>query len=134
MTATSQSHGHKVIYDTKLKSWIYADGKGNISGNALCKHCGRASTLVKVKIPADLSSTGKIKWKYALIDACIATIVEALQKGKIDMRGSCCGHNKGFGDIHLQDGRVLIIVSDKEYYKKNGFKDKLTKLFKKNSK
>lgn len=26
------------------------------------------------------------------------------------MRGSCCGHGKDFGDIHLQDGRVLVVT------------------------
>jgi len=64
---------------------------------------------VKVKVPADLSSTGKEKWRDYPIDACIADIVEALQKGGIDMRSSCCGHNKIFGHIELQDGRELMI-------------------------
>ncbi|MCK4760213.1 MAG: hypothetical protein KAT69_09185 [Candidatus Aminicenantes bacterium] len=43
------------------------------------------------------------------IDKCIAPIVEALQKGGIDMRGSCCGHGKGPGRIDLQDGRTIQI-------------------------
>lgn len=68
-----------------------------------------AYKLVGVKIPADLSFNGKGHWKEAKIDACIAPIVEALQKGGIDMRGSCCGHGKGTGEIELQDGRTLII-------------------------
>ena len=71
---------------------------------------------VKVKIPADLSSTNKVKWKYAKIDKCIAPIVKALQKGKVDMRGSCCGHNKTEGNIHLQDGRILIIKKNGDKY------------------
>ena len=66
---------------------------------------------VKVKIPADLSSTGKVKWKRASIDSCIAPIVEALQKAGIDMRGSCCGHDECEGVIHLQDGRGLLILN-----------------------
>jgi hypothetical protein len=65
--------------------------------------------LVRVKIPADLSCSGRAKWKKAQIDSCIAPIVGALQKGGIDMRGSCCGHGRGDGDIQLQDGRTLII-------------------------
>ena len=65
--------------------------------------------LVKVKIPVDLSHTGKIHWKRMGIDKCIAPIVRALQEGGIDMRGSCCGHNERNGYITLQDGRVLII-------------------------
>jgi len=69
---------------------------------------------VLVKIPADLSSTGREKWKYAKIDACIADLVDALQKGGIDMRGSCCGHGKAYGDIHLQDGRVILILQGRD--------------------
>lgn len=66
---------------------------------------------VMVKVPADLSATGKTAWKRKLIDACIADIVEALQRGGIDMRGSCCGHGRSEGNILLQDGRVLLILS-----------------------
>ena len=44
---------------------------------------------VNVKIPADLSHTGKAYWKDAKIDACIADIVDALQASGIDMRGCC---------------------------------------------
>lgn len=75
--------------------------------------------LVRVKIPADLSSSGVSCWEEVKIDACIAPIVKALQNAGIDMRGSCCGHGKGNGDIHLQDGRALIILNEraaKEYY------------------
>jgi len=72
--------------------------------------------LVNVKIPADLSHTGKSYWKKAQIDKCIAPIVKALQEGGIDMRGSCCGHGKRNGDIHLQDGRILIIKEDGNRY------------------
>jgi len=38
---------------------------------------------VKVKIPADLSSTGKEKWKEVDIDKCIAPLIRALQEGGI---------------------------------------------------
>ena len=65
--------------------------------------------IVRVKIPADLSSTGKEKWKDALIDECISSIVRSLQEGGIDMRGSCCGHRKMDGRIDLEDGRYLLI-------------------------
>lgn len=83
---------------------------------------------VMVKIPEDLSCTGFSKFKYEDIDECIAPIVEALQKGAIDMRGSCCGHGKGTGDIHLQDGRVLIIVDDKFYFN-DKYRERLNKLY-----
>ena len=65
--------------------------------------------LIEVRIPADLAFSGKTYMKKMHIDACIAPIVDALQKGGIDMRGSCCGHGED-GDIELQDGRHLIIT------------------------
>lgn len=71
-----------------------------------------------MKIPADLSHTGKAYWKVAAIDYCIAPIVEALQLRGIDMRGSCCGHGKMDGDISLKDGRVLVIKRDGHKYLK----------------
>jgi len=64
---------------------------------------------VQVVIPADLSHTGKARWKNTQIDSCIANLVSALQQGGIDMRASCCGHSKTSGSILLQDGRKLII-------------------------
>lgn len=79
--------------------------------NEMCQE--RNVKKVWVKIPADLSSTGKEKWRWMRIDDCIARLVKALQTGGVDMRGSCCGHG-GDGDIHLQDGRALIILSKEQ--------------------
>lgn len=64
---------------------------------------------VLVRIPKDLACSGKTYLKYMKIDRCIAPIVKALQRGGIDMRGSCCGHGKRDGNIELQDGRMIII-------------------------
>jgi hypothetical protein len=72
------------------------------------------TTPVIIKIPADLSFSGEEYWKEMKIDSCIAQIVKALQEGGINMRGSCCGHGNGSGDIHLQDGRALLILSKEE--------------------
>jgi len=77
--------------------------------------CKQGDTVpVYVTIPADLSTTGEVQAKCAEIDRCIAPIVSALQRAGIDMRGSCCGHGKGLGDIHLQDGRLLLILDQAE--------------------
>lgn len=78
----------------------------------MCKH-GTVKE-VRVKIPADMSHTGKEYWKMVGIDACIADIVDALQKGGIDMRGCCCGHGAYIGTILLQDGRTLRIEKAKK--------------------
>jgi len=80
----------------------------------MCKGSNLAdATLVKLKIPADLSSHGESYIGYRWIDSCIAPIVKALQEGGIDMRSSCCGHGKGDGKILLQDGRRLIIKGER---------------------
>lgn len=82
--------------------------------------CKQGDTvLVNVKIPADLSCKGKAFWKKVKIDRCIAPIVKALQEGGIDMRGSCCGHGKFPGTVHLQDGRLLLIVDAEKYWAKD---------------
>lgn len=69
--------------------------------------------IVKVKIPAELSHTGKEYWKDTKIDACIADIVHALQNAGINMSASCCGHGKANGQILLQDGRTIKIIPPK---------------------
>lgn len=52
------------------------------------------------------------------IDKCIAPIVQALNDAGIGTVASCCGHNKGFGNIALKDGRELIICPDFETSRK----------------
>lgn len=86
--------------------------------------------LVKVKIPAVCSHTGKVYWTKKAIDKCIAPIVKALTEAGIHTAGSCCGHGKNNGYIALHDKRVLIIkkiegslactVQNKGKEKKNG--------------
>ena len=43
------------------------------------------------------------------IDSCLAQIVQALNDGGVKTNQSCCGHYKGPGEIHLNDGRELIV-------------------------
>jgi len=114
MSARSRSQGHAVIW--VHNQWVYAD-TGEPLKYRPCRMCNRQLQNVLVKIPADISGTGFARFKYEAIDACIAPLVEALQKGAVDMRGSCCGHGKRLGEIHLQDGRVLIIADYQEYHK-----------------
>lgn len=70
---------------------------------------------VMVKTLTNPVAMGEEKWKREPIDSCIADVVEALQVGGIDMRGSCCGHGKDFGGIVLQDGRILSICPAADY-------------------
>jgi hypothetical protein len=78
----------------------------------MCRH-GKYE-LVRVRIPKDLSCSGRAKWKRMRIDRCIAPIVQALQEGGINMRGSCCGHGRGDGEIELADGRKLTLLKTEE--------------------
>lgn len=120
MAAKSKAYGHEIVWDVDKGFWAYSDTGEPADIPRPCLHCKREVVAVWVKIPADLSHTGKTYWKYAKIDACIASIVKALQEAGIDMRGSCCGHGTEEGDIHLQDGRALIIrnQADKYYVEK----------------
>lgn len=77
----------------------------------MCQH--REDTLVNVLIPADLSCIGVARWKETKIDHCIAPIVKALQEAEINMRGSCCGHGRSEGYIHLEDGRYFLILPNR---------------------
>lgn len=121
MTATSQSRGHRLIF--RDGTWVYGDLNRVIQESRPCGHCGKKPVPVRVKIPADLSSTGEEKWRVCLIDACVAPLVAALQAAGIDMRGSCCGHGEMDGDIALQDGRILVVKPDAgEYYEWRGRK------------
>jgi len=71
--------------------------------------------IVAVWIPANLSRNDLAGWHQRKIDKCIAPIVDALQKGGINMVASCCGHGKAPGLITLVDGReVYIFPGNKE--------------------
>lgn len=91
-------------------------GLGRCMGNPAARAVGENTVCewgdtvpVMVTIPADLSSTGKAKLKKAQIDRCIAPIIDALELGKVFMRGCCCGHGKAPGFISLQDGRTIFV-------------------------
>lgn len=64
-----------------------------------------------VTIPTGSSYTGKKRKDKKPIDRCISDLVAALELSGIVMRGSCCGHGKDDGEIHLDDGRVLKIIT-----------------------
>lgn len=68
----------------------------------------------------DTNTVIEISGKPKAIDSCIASIVDALNKGDIVTTGSCCGHGKSHGDILLADGRALVIRDLKEYLGEQG--------------
>lgn len=82
---------------------------GNGEGK-MCKWGDKVNLVLKV--PAALSHTGKEYMKPCGIDRCIAPIVKALNDGGVVTVASCCGHERGIGNIALADGRELIIAAD----------------------
>lgn len=67
------------------------------------------TTVVRVWLPAELSYTGRARWADKPIDSCIAPIVNALNRGGVLTRTSCCGHGRALSLIDLHDGRMLTI-------------------------
>lgn len=59
-------------------------------------------------MPAELSYTGKLRWKLTEVDACIAPIIQALNNAGIYTANSCCGHGKNNGSIILHDGSLIV--------------------------
>lgn len=55
----------------------------------------------------------RTEWQEREIDACIAEIVDALNKGGVLTMNCCCGHGKRAGSILLHDGRVITIRNPK---------------------
>jgi len=76
-----------------------------------CPHCGRKPVIMNLPVVAELSHTKKEYMKKQSIDACIADIVRALNKGGVKTKASCCGHGETPGDIILCDGRNLTITT-----------------------
>lgn len=52
--------------------------------------------------------------KTRLIDYCVAPLVFALNSANIRTHGSCCGHGRNDGEIFLEDGRILRVVTNDE--------------------
>ena len=64
---------------------------------------------IRVNIPASHSHTGKERWDYKPIDACISNYVKALNMAGLKTLTSCCGHGNGDSQIDMQNGDVIII-------------------------
>ena len=65
---------------------------------------------VEVTIVASHSHTGMQRRAVKEIDACLAPIVSALDRGGVLMFGSCCGHGERPPEVLLADGRRLVIL------------------------
>ena len=68
------------------------------------------TTPVQVVIPADLSHTGRQRVAIKNIDACLALIIQALQRQGIHTRACCCGHGQRPAQITLANGKTLTLI------------------------
>lgn len=76
----------------------------------VCEHGDTVPVLCR--LPSGMTDR---EWKGRSIDRCIAPLVKALQEGGINMLGSCCGHGEVKGNICLEDGRGLLVLSPEEF-------------------
>jgi hypothetical protein len=66
-------------------------------------------TYKKVKLARPKPISGRTE---IFVDECISPLVQALNDAGIETEASCCGHNKGVGNIALSDGRELFIIAN----------------------
>ena len=57
-----------------------------------------------------------IRGRVRCIDFCIHRIVAALNAAGVHTTFSCCGHQGMPGRIDLDDGRILAIITEKEFH------------------
>lgn len=110
-----------MIHATRKPSTSRIAGASSVSqegGSAERIGCGGKSrrthpnTMCKQdidKAPAYISDD-----KTLMVDACIAPIVDALNRAGLKTIASCCGHGKQPSNIVLKDGREVVIAPDYE--------------------
>lgn len=76
---TANYLGHTIRWHEEKEEWVYMDGVPIKTVKRACTRCGR------------LPENGH--------DACIASLP--------GVRSACCGHGKGEGFIHFNDGRLI---------------------------
>lgn len=60
--------------------------------------------------PVTLCAPRAVSGRFVVpVDACIASIVQALNDAGIETISSCCGHGNAAGEILMADGRSLTV-------------------------
>lgn len=75
--------------------------------------CDQETTLLLRTAP-EIDCGGRAGVKEIQVDACVADLIHALETAGIHMLGSCCGHQRREGHIHLADGRALLVLSQEQ--------------------
>lgn len=95
--------------------------------------CERGNTVpIHVRVGADLSPTGKARYRAYGIDKCISGIVKALVDAGFHTRGSCCGHGVETGFISFDDQPFMLIIAGypDETFGSKGWRPKPVRLVK----
>lgn len=71
----------------------------------MCTHGDEVKLLVVM--PAELSYTGRARYKVVGVDRCIAPQVGRLNASGRLTANACCGHGLGPGSIFLHDGTEI---------------------------
>lgn len=78
-----------------------------------CDHCDSCGGEKTYRNQAILPLNGRT----VCIDWCIHHIVAALNAANVRTVACCCGHGEKDGNIHLEDGRILIIKQAPEKHR-----------------
>lgn len=82
-------------------------------------HGCRETKLLSVCIPVHLSYKKQQYWGIKEVDACLAPVVNALNKLGCLTASCCCGHGVSKGSIILHDGVVITTPRCKRFDEAN---------------
>ncbi len=60
------------------------------------------------------------EWSVVKVDACMVSILAALNGAGIHTLNSCCAHGRNPGDIFLADGRMLRVYESRAVWEEEG--------------
>ncbi len=69
-------------------------------------------------LPVKLAHPKQNGQQIAHVDACIQSMVQALNDAGLQTLNCCCGHGQRPGWIALEDGRHILIAADHETMRK----------------
>ena len=76
----------------------------------MCKH----GSIIHMDLDVRFRD-GTLVRKTRQVDLCVGPLVFALNSAGIRTHGACCGHGRNDGEILLEDGRILRVITNGEY-------------------
>ena len=106
MTARSFSRGFPIEFNKEKEMWVYSGTENVVDHLHYCSRCGRSPEILNINN------------RDRDVDSCIANKVIALNAAGLKTRASCCGHGRRPGNVALEDGREIFIISNFEEARK----------------